>query len=56
MKYKNNGPVTLYVVIDSEWGSVQKTYTNKQAALQHVKEAARPLILLTYDQRGVNND
>lgn len=56
MRYKNNGPVTLYVVVDVDYGDVEDTYTNKARAHGHARVAAdetgRKFCVLTYDQRG----
>ena len=61
MRFKNDGPVRLYVVVDTWTGEVVDTFTNQQHARNYVRangvaavgdERTGTLKLLTYDQRG----
>lgn len=55
MRFKNNGPITLYVVMDVQYGNVVKTRTNKVQAIRDAKTfevvTKRTHKVLTYDQR-----
>lgn len=57
MRYKNNGPVALYVVMDTELGNVVSTHTNLRAARSLAENGNQAkgvgrYVVLTYDQRG----
>ena len=57
MRYKNDAPITLYVVVDTEWGDGVVTRTNLQAARSQAqawtRETGRVHVVRKYDQRGI---
>ena len=63
VRYKNGGPVTVYVIIEDYSGNIVGTETNKKLAREIAEEhesdiledepiEARKTTILTYDQRG----
>ena len=54
MRFKNDGPLTLYVVMSVEYGRVVATFTNKKSARDWMRKmgfTASEARLLSYDQR-----
>lgn len=55
MRFKNDGPVTLYILVDTTTGEVIGTYTNLRVARSSRKRFYNLLsscVIFTYDQRG----
>lgn len=56
MRYKNEGPITLYAVVNTDTGKVIVSFTTMREARQQVTHLNKNLpdkhVMLTYDQRG----
>ena len=62
MKFRNNGPVTYYIVLDTKYGNLAASFTNLSVARSHARslnnaaqmeaDVANRYTVLTYDQRG----
>jgi hypothetical protein len=57
VRYVNNGPVTLYIVMDTKWGIVIETFIHMKAARWWMTNSMVSTLhpsrykLLKYDQR-----